>query len=150
MYYIDNETVALFTRAWIEIPAHLSRAGSCVVALFTRAWIEIPSQYYTTQSIWSPSSRGRGLKLTVSRKLYSEYSRSPSSRGRGLKFFSPVNADCVLLSPSSRGRGLKCTIHRNLSVSSCVALFTRAWIEIRGGDYLSYLGEGRPLHEGVD
>ena len=36
-------TVALFTRAWIEIP--LSHVGNhvCKVALFTRAWIEIPA-----------------------------------------------------------------------------------------------------------
>ena len=33
--------VALFTRAWIEIPDRHSRSGYCYVALFTRAWIEM-------------------------------------------------------------------------------------------------------------
>ena len=33
--------VALFTRAWIEIPTMLANVAGYVVALFTRAWIEI-------------------------------------------------------------------------------------------------------------
>ena len=33
--------VALFTRAWIEIPLHSQQAQKIPVALFTRAWIEI-------------------------------------------------------------------------------------------------------------
>ena len=35
--------VALFTRAWIEIPVEICRAYCGYVALFTRAWIEIVS-----------------------------------------------------------------------------------------------------------
>ena len=35
-------TVALFTRAWIEITAALNALSKYAVALFTRAWIEIP------------------------------------------------------------------------------------------------------------
>ena len=34
-------SVALFTRAWIEILRRLSASMTSVVALFTRAWIEI-------------------------------------------------------------------------------------------------------------
>ena len=33
--------VALFTRAWIEMPTSSSRSIRAGVALFTRAWIEI-------------------------------------------------------------------------------------------------------------
>ena len=33
--------VALFTRAWIEIPPFIKRSMYFRVALFTRAWIEI-------------------------------------------------------------------------------------------------------------
>ena len=34
-------TVALFTRAWIEISSSMSLEKATDVALFTRAWIEI-------------------------------------------------------------------------------------------------------------
>ena len=34
-------TVALFTRAWIEISAQIKIRSESQVALFTRAWIEI-------------------------------------------------------------------------------------------------------------
>ena len=34
--------VALFTRAWIEMPLATRLAISSLVALFTRAWIEMP------------------------------------------------------------------------------------------------------------
>ena len=45
-------TVALFTRAWIEISSSMSLEKATDVALFTRAWIEIikgrfaPSLYF--------------------------------------------------------------------------------------------------------
>ena len=35
------QSVALFTRAWIEILTKYIIAGFAAVALFTRAWIEI-------------------------------------------------------------------------------------------------------------
>ena len=35
------QLVALFTRAWIEIPFSVAKIGKDFVALFTRAWIEI-------------------------------------------------------------------------------------------------------------
>ena len=35
-------TVALFTRAWIEMASNTSYVKVQFVALFTRAWIEIP------------------------------------------------------------------------------------------------------------
>ena len=33
--------VALFTRAWIEIPRSRGKTTNLIVALFTRAWIEM-------------------------------------------------------------------------------------------------------------
>ena len=36
-----HNSVALFTRAWIEMPNSSSNSMSVGVALFTRAWIEI-------------------------------------------------------------------------------------------------------------
>ena len=41
--YASRKTVALFTRAWIEIERATKIHDKLVVALFTRAWIEIRS-----------------------------------------------------------------------------------------------------------
>ena len=54
--------VALFTRAWIEMPESCTAALYSAVALFTRAWIEITRQAAQLKQHRSPSSRGRGLK----------------------------------------------------------------------------------------
>ena len=54
--------VALFTRAWIEMKNGSHNAIPLLVALFTRAWIEIAWIAVVISQIWSPSSRGRGLK----------------------------------------------------------------------------------------
>ena len=78
--------VALFTRAWIEMPHVISCIISVKcrplhegvdwnvsatplavlnpVALFTRAWIEICKTTCYKNYLMSPSSRGRGLKYT--------------------------------------------------------------------------------------
>ena len=76
------------------------------VALFTRAWIEIPPQATKTHNNKSPSSRGRGLKFTDGYLLHADY-ESPSSRGRGLKWLANSRYCRIIESPSSRGRGLK-------------------------------------------
>ena len=55
--------VALFTRAWIEIDDMTFLKKDYNVALFTRAWIEIFGSKIFYAFITSPSSRGRGLKL---------------------------------------------------------------------------------------
>ena len=54
--------VALFTRAWIEMPNIRNGERITDVALFTRAWIEITSWKAINAKCESPSSRGRGLK----------------------------------------------------------------------------------------
>ena len=41
IYVAITRRVALFTRAWIEIPIFATENGKSFVALFTRAWIEI-------------------------------------------------------------------------------------------------------------
>ena len=43
-----GQYVALFTRAWIEIANAVYNAETSPVALFTRAWIEIESGYSDT------------------------------------------------------------------------------------------------------
>ena len=41
LIHITSIAVALFTRAWIEIRQNLAQEKHHLVALFTRAWIEI-------------------------------------------------------------------------------------------------------------
>ena len=53
-------------------------------------------------------------------------------------------------SPSSRGRGLKFKNWVDWGMQISVALFTRAWIEIRMEKYINVYIYRRPLHEGVD
>ena len=57
-----SNSVALFTRAWIEIPCPSFLKCDYQVALFTRAWIEIVKAPMIPSASGSPSSRGRGLK----------------------------------------------------------------------------------------
>ena len=52
-----DKTVALFTRAWIEIPIKRCSRFSRHVALFTRAWIEISfseavSEYFKSRPLY--------------------------------------------------------------------------------------------------
>ena len=44
-------SVALFTRAWIEIETSGNKVYSVCVALFTRAWIEIFVSLYTLKPL---------------------------------------------------------------------------------------------------
>ena len=83
----------------------------------------------TAENLLSPSSRGRGLKSTLQER-YSTLKQSPSSRGRGLKFTAYRSGTLIAWSPSSRGRGLKSSVTGRFWSSACVALFTRAWIEM--------------------
>ena len=96
----------------------------------------------------------------------------PLHEGVDWNFFTAVFIPWISMSPSSRGRGLK-YINRNCkTVYKRVALFTRAWIEIKSSELLSpspsvalftrawieilifflysYFISRRPLHEGVD
>ena len=54
---------------------------------------------------------------------------SPSSRGRGLKLTQTHTRYVFDVSPSSRGRGLKHSLYFHFIPLVKVALFTRAWIE---------------------
>ena len=149
--------VALFTRAWIEIFWKKRPSYRFWVALFTRAWIEIHMlKDSVCVKVGSPSSRGRGLKYTGDKvgglnSLVALFTRawieidykarnpeyptqSPSSRGRGLKFLQKIKLCPSPRSPSSRGRGLKSLFARYYFITNIVALFTRAWIEIRRSD----------------
>ena len=167
-----NSLVALFTRAWIEILGFPIACCVAMVALFTRAWIEIEIIIRSMFIILlSPSSRGRGLKLTLFFVLFKSV-KSPSSRGRGLKSKSQgfLNPNILVALFTRAWIEIFCT--RILYLLLFVALFTRAWIEINFSNYkpsgkpspssrgrglklyLPYIGfvkiDGRPLHEGVD
>ena len=121
--------VALFTRAWIEISRYSVIGNLYCVALFTRAWIEITSLPTVLNTVASPSSRGRGLKLWYSLHIsvvscvalftrawiemlielfLTEFIRSRPLH-EGVDWNSQYNAyhTVYFTSPSSRGRGLK-------------------------------------------
>ena len=123
-------SVALFTRAWIEILYGLIFIISFrPVALFTRAWIEINCAFllngrYVCRPLhegvdWNPN-RSNQFSGSPCRPLHEgvdwNYIRhcinicngwSPSSRGRGLKSRGTFMQCGKAWSPSSRGRGLK-------------------------------------------
>ena len=81
-----RRTVALFTRAWIEIwwVAENGKALSCRPLYEGVDW-----NWYTHRPriLWrlSPSLRGRGLKSIFFALLSADCAPSPSLRGRGLK-----------------------------------------------------------------
>ena len=100
-------SVALFTRAWIEIPYNWTASDPARVALFTRAWIEILAQASCLLCLLSPSSRGRGLKYDATAVSISKISR-----------------------PLHEGVDWNKGIFLASQCKSQVALFTRAWIEI--------------------
>ena len=96
--------VALFTRAWIEIDCFLSFAHSgIIVALFTRAWIEIRGMRITT-NFHSVALFTRAW-IEMGACLAGEYNvcKSPSLRGRGLKFVYPVSDIAIKCRPLYEG-----------------------------------------------
>ena len=127
------------------------RRCKAIVALFTRAWIEIPKLQAKKFVFASPSLRGRGLKWFYNPNHQPTF-LSPSLRGRGLKSFGTAHNSDDKRSPSLRGRGLKffrwfsfytliCRPlyegvdwngwnNQMLTSITGVALFTRAWIEM--------------------
>ena len=119
--------VALFTRAWIEISFQQQKFTGCIVALFTRAWIEI-----------------YGLILIISFRPVALFTRA------WIEIIAVSPAVAKRWSPSSRGRGLKYCRSAVSQYIAVVALFTRAWIEMDGLLYTLRVLVGRPLHEGVD
>ena len=71
--------VALFTRAWIEIPYNQDDFYACFVALFTRAWIEMIPTFRPTSRCsvalftraWIEMLIGKGdLFAWIGRPLY--------------------------------------------------------------------------------
>ena len=100
-------SVALFTRAWIEIASLLSACQALPVALFTRAWIEIAHTLLYHKSEWVALFTRAWIEMGSSRIICSrEYCR-PLCEGVDWN----VNSE-------------------DSGTAQIVALFTRAWIEI--------------------
>ena len=142
--------VALFTRAWIEISLSIRGTLSLRVALFTRAWIEM-----LVSPAMSPIEASRPLHEGVDWN-------SPFWAPCTMRLSRPLHEgvdwnkritknDCIF----SQCRPLHEGVDWNDIAELCdhifqVALFTRAWIEIRLYLMLYRLSCRRPLHEGVD
>ena len=151
--YAFSTSVALFTRAWIEILPSFFPCFVSYVALFTRAWIEISLPFGLSYCFESPSLRGRGLKFrtpslgictvtcrplyegvdwNVLQKLSAKTAReSPSLRGRGLKsLYIPSSEIYIASRPLYEGVDWNNISFYYYFPPFIVALFTRAWIEI--------------------
>ena len=145
-----SANVALFTRAWIEILSKRLRGRQVAVALFTRAWIEI---LIIIASKWllclSPSLRGRGLKYLKSPLKHYRIG-SPSLRGRGLKYIHEEDKNNKLCVALFTRAWIEIALSCAALMRALVALFTRAWIEMYSVEYVNSSSVRRPLYEGVD
>ena len=126
-FQIFYPTVALFTRAWIEIFLLNFMLSQDNVALFTRAWIE--------------------MLIAVSQPYKGE--RRPLHEG------VDWNIGNIFGIKYCKSRPLHEDVDWNFrSCSLCavpqVALFTRAWIEMLILSCIFVMYVSRPLHEGVD
>ena len=97
----------------MKFPSDTAKGLHTRVALFTRAWIEITTGNRSAKLLWSPSSRGRGLK---------SFPSQPILRSRHVALFTRAWIE------------IACICRRTKVFF--VALFTRAWIEIARADFL--------------
>ena len=124
---LDNDRVALFTRAWIEIFWHERPAYWFGVALFTRAWIEI------TLPAKNPVLSSVALFTRAWIEITAEKNKLDKT---GVALFTRA--------------WIEITHNRKCVCLYCVALFTRAWIEILVSATVLTAAQSRPLYEGVD
>ena len=163
--------VALFTRAWIEIicckngcrtcqsPSLRGRGlksdeivfvtGGFTVALFTRAWIEIMfAPCYFLYNISRPLYEGvdwNPFSLTENQTLPGR----PLYEGVDWNFLPITCKFSVWCRPLYEGVDWN-KFWKTKFPDLQVALFTRAWIEMRGKTTNLILWGSRPLYEGVD
>ena len=133
------------------LKCHIVWRWVCInqVALFTRAWIEITYRisFYSTIP-GRPLYEGVDWNDSRVAHHYPD-SMSPSLRGRGLK--SPLSRFVLSAIGRPLHEGVDWNTWLNIWQTTLrVALFTRAWIEIRLLLVRVQVYWGRPLHEGVD
>ncbi len=147
----QDERVALFVRAWIEMSLTGLYPSLNGVALFVRAWIEIWSIHHQFNPITrSLSSWERGLKLLTS--LCLEFQSPVALFVRAWIEIIPVNSDLIT---SSVALFVRAWIEIRLScwtkkLPYLVALFVRAWIEINAYIDMPVTVPCRSLRESVD
>ena len=115
-------TVALFTRAWIEISIHRLWEDKHQVALFTRAWIEIKLQHSTNVSKSVALFTRAWIEITLS-----IYASSVSIVALFARAWIEISDDVLN------------------AIRNCVALFARAWIEIFQAFHLCSLAKSPSL-----
>ena len=148
--YLARNAVALFTRAWIEIPLYGCDTAIDKVALFTRAWIEIEYLEIEEEEVVVALFTRAWIEIYLNYDVSEDAPTSPSSRGRGLKY---IVFNCFLrhsrVALFTRA-WIEISSPSITAVLSPVALFTRAWIEICIRRTIRSKPTCRPLHEGVD
>ena len=118
------------------------------VALFTRAWIEIsPVSVSITISVGRPLHEGVDWNRQ-SAKHWPWQERRPLHEGVDWNAHIKWYSACWRVALFTRA-WIEISHRRRLILQSSVALFTRAWIEIRLPKN-DKKGRSRPLHEGVD
>ena len=147
---VSVATVALFARAWIEIPNFKFNIVDVSVALFARAWIEIFTNFLFVFKFYVALFARAWIEICYHHIGNFSCRRSPSLRGRGLKCQRRYRPCGICWSPSLRGRGLKSNVGINNIPTVYVALFARAWIEIYLYSFDVPKLLCRPLCEGVD
>ena len=105
--FLRRLTVALFTRAWIEISLEMDSRFCGVVALFTRAWIEIPCLSHCALRLF----------VALFTRAWIEILQVPRCK---------IPLPVALFTRA----WIEIFLPRRAKALALVALFTRAWIEM--------------------
>ena len=97
----------------------------------------------------SPSSRGRGLKYVLGRKVTMYTIVALFTRAWIEIYYENTNGQLFGVALFTRAWIEIASLIKSLS-GDTVALFTRAWIEIVNQSIIPFSTISRPLHEGVD
>ena len=125
----DEEIVAPYTGAWIEIETPHESGCPCRVAPYTGAWIEIGNLVlWALVHIRSPPIRGRGLKYSILSPFVGRLLVAPYT-GAWIEIETAVQPE---------------------ETAQAVAPYTGAWIEIEFPETIRKFLKGRPLYGGVD
>ena len=121
--------VALFTRAWIEIlQMKAYRLWKTRRPLYEGVDWNTKLLKIKIVNIWSPSLRGRGLKFEWRNRCWVVLSR-PLYEGVDWNPDRSINAGGIRSRPLYEGVDWNDVVPI-ISIFACVALFTRAWIEM--------------------
>ena len=169
MRMLQQRTVSLFVRLWVEMTRKLWDLPRSTVSLFVRLWVEISIWEHIQQILLSASSWGCELKYHEVRQK----KRSPGQPLREAVSWNVNHINCFIRKKSQPLREAVswndiCFMRRTVPSSqplreavswnepdtkvgplSLVSLFVRLWVEIILHLKLSVESSGQPLREAV-